>query len=87
MPLSKEQEAYSSAVAKAWSDDAFRARFINDPRTVLREEGWDIPDDVDVTVAANTSQSKIVIGLPAKPPGVSGESEMRRHAAKNPICC
>ena len=52
MNNSEEQRAaWSKIVAQSWSDDEYKARLIDEPRTVLTEAGFQLPDDTDVTGA------------------------------------
>lgn len=44
----------AEVIAKAWKDDAYRARLIADPETVLSEAGAKVPDGLKVTVLANS---------------------------------
>jgi hypothetical protein len=41
--------------ATALGDDAYRERLVNEPRTVLTEEGLTVPDRVQITVCENTA--------------------------------
>jgi len=54
------------------TDAATKARFIDDPRAVLKEHGIDMPDSIDITVIVNTPESK-TIALPAK---IDGPTEL-----------
>jgi nitrile hydratase alpha subunit len=47
--LEPEQERrWAQVVARAWDDEEFRRRLLAQPREVLREEGFDVPDDAEV---------------------------------------
>ena len=37
-------------MARAWDDDSFRQRLLAEPEDVLREEGFDLPEGVEVRV-------------------------------------
>ena len=41
--------------ATALDDDAYRQRLVNDPQTVLKDEGLTVPEGVHVTVHENTA--------------------------------
>lgn len=45
----------AEVIAKAWKDDAFRARLIADPHKVLEEAGLKVPAGMKVTVLANSA--------------------------------
>jgi hypothetical protein len=53
--------------AACWKDHALKARFMADPKAVLREHGLELPDGVEAKAGENTSPS-VHIMLPA-PPG------------------
>ena len=81
---SQKATDYHKIVLKAWKDDSYRSRLQADPKSVLTEEGWKVPDGVDVkfqTYAANTC----VFGLPPKPAGVS--DDQLSHLADAAACC
>ena len=53
-------------INKAWTDEAFRAQLIANPRETLESHGARIPEGVDVEVVAD-APSKLHIVLPAAP--------------------
>jgi Nitrile hydratase, alpha chain len=53
--------------AKALGDDDYRRELIDDPKSVLRREGLDVADDVEVVVHRNR-EKLIHLVLPAGPP-------------------
>lgn len=60
------QKNFGKIVAKAWSDDGFKAKLMSDPKAVLKDNGVDVPDSIDVKVVENTD--KVVhFTLPPKP--------------------
>ncbi|MEA1648116.1 NHLP leader peptide family RiPP precursor [Nitrospirillum sp. BR 11164] len=64
-------EAESDAViddiiAKAWGDEAFRARLLADPAAILRDEGIDLPVGALVQVLEDTATSQTLV-LPMRP--------------------
>lgn len=56
---------WSKLVAKVWSDDALAQRLQNDPKAVLKENGIDVPDGMNITVHQN-SPSQLHISVPSK---------------------
>jgi hypothetical protein len=58
-------------VARAWDDDGFRQRLLAEPGAVLREEGIDVPGDVELRVvegdAAEDDGDAAYLRLPPKP--------------------
>lgn len=57
-------------IRKAWEDVAFRERLRKNPHQVLRDNGFDISEDVEIEFVTNTS-TKLHIPLPAPQPGAS----------------
>jgi hypothetical protein len=62
------QRRYGQIVAKAWADPSFKARLLNDAKTVLSEHGITMPADVEVRIIED--QDKVVhLPLPRQPSG------------------
>ena len=57
---------FAEAIRKAWTDPAFRAKLLDDPRAALLAEGVQVPPDVVIRVVENT-RDVINLVLPAKP--------------------
>jgi nitrile hydratase len=53
---------------------AYRSRAVIDPRGVLREFGFDLPDDVEVRVWDSTAEVRYLV-LPERPAGTEGMNE------------
>jgi hypothetical protein len=52
--VSDYRRRYGKIVARAWSDDDYKARFLADPATVMREVGIELPGGAQVKVVENT---------------------------------
>src|SRR5262245_51769340 len=46
---------FSLIIARAWSDDGFKRRLLENPNAILREFGIEVPPGVGVRVVDNTS--------------------------------
>jgi hypothetical protein len=57
---------YGQLVARAWSDEAFKARLLADPAAVLAEEGIPVLPGVEVRAVENTDRV-LYLTLPPKP--------------------
>jgi nitrile hydratase len=57
-----------------YKDPAYRSRIVREPRTVLREFGLDLDDDVEIQVADSVSECRYMI-LPERPAGTEDLSE------------
>jgi hypothetical protein len=53
-------------IAKAWTDERFKARLLTDPSTTLKEEGVEIPPGVEVRIVEDTAYVHHFL-LPGKP--------------------
>lgn len=62
-------------VAKAWSDESLKRRLIDDPATVLREQGIEVPYDVELEVVEDTEQVRHLV-LPPSPSGNLSDEEL-----------
>ena len=83
--MSETHRNYGKLIAKAWSDAAFRDRLVADPKKVLNEQGWDLADNVDVKVQADSDRHSMVIGLPKKPAGLKDDQlNQAADASSNP---
>lgn len=60
-------------MAKVWSDPAFKQRFMQDPAAVLREQGVDVPEDVEFRVVENTDKVVYLIVPPPPSDDISDE--------------
>ena len=59
-----------------YKDLAYRSRVVRESRTVLKEMGLDIADDVEVRVWDTTADTRYMV-LPERPPETAGWSEER----------
>jgi hypothetical protein len=57
---------YGQIVARAWSDDEFKQRFLSDPASVMSESGLPVPEGVEIR-AVETTDEVLYLTLPAKP--------------------
>ena len=64
---------------------AYRSRVVREPRTVLKEFGTVIPDDVEVKVHDSTADLRYMV-LPKRPSGTEGMSEVELAALVTRDC-
>jgi len=63
----KEQnKKMAKIIARAWSDESFKGRFLSNPRAVLSEYDVSVPAGVEVTVLEQTDKLMYIV-LPLKP--------------------
>jgi len=70
MPGSQKQ--IGQLIAKAWADEAFKARLKSDPRGTLAEAGFDVPSGHTVRVVEDTADTTHVV-LPVRPGHITDE--------------
>ena len=66
----EERKEYTKIIARAWIDEEFDARLIEDPATVLKEYNIEIPKGFTVKVVERKG-NEIHIPLPVKPDGLT----------------
>ena len=66
--MTKQKNALAQLFAKCWKDEALKARFMSDPKALLKEHGLDVPDNLGVKVLENADDC-VHITLPAPPAG------------------
>jgi hypothetical protein len=59
-------------IAKAWADAQFKAKLTADPASVLRAEGFVIPEGMRVDVLENTNERMYLV-IPKRPDELSDE--------------
>lgn len=58
-------EAWGEIVARSWQDEAFKARLVSDPKSVLKEYGVDTSDEMKIAVSDGSDVW--IFPLPPKP--------------------
>ena len=66
--MTEQKNTLAQLFAACWKDEALKARFMADPKAVLKEHGLDVPDGMEVNVVENTDNT-VHITLPAPPSG------------------
>ena len=66
--MTEQKNVLAQIFADCWKDEAFKARFMADPKEVLKEHGLDVPEGIEVKVVQN-ADDRVHITLPAPPPG------------------
>ena len=66
--MTEQKNALAQLFATCWKDEALKARFMADPKGVLKEHGLDVPDNLDVKVVENADNC-VHITLPTPPTG------------------
>ena len=62
----EERKKYAKIFAQAWVDEEFKKRLLEDPATVLKENGIEVPEGVNVKFI-DAKENEKWIQLPPKP--------------------
>ena len=88
MNIEANKKLWAKIVAKAWSDEAFKAELLNNAEQVLKAEGAEIPEGVRVQVVEeqkpSTAEDVYLYLPPVKETIIMDETEVKK-AAKS--CC
>jgi hypothetical protein len=69
-------------IAKAWTDERFKARLLADPQATLMAEGINLPPGLKLVAHEDTAKIRHFV-LPAKPDGDLSDVELDAVAAGN----
>ena len=64
--MTEQKNALAQLFAACWKDEALKARFMSDPKSVLKDYELEVPDGMDVKVVENADDC-VHITLPAAP--------------------
>ncbi len=67
----EERKEYAKIIAQAWVDEEFKKRLIEDPATVLNENGIEIPEGMTVRFVEG-KENEILVPMPEKPDSFTG---------------
>ena len=84
MNIEANKKLWAKIVAKAWSDEAFKAALLNNAEQVLKAEGAEIPEGVHVHVVEEQKPStaeEIYLYLPPIDQTITLEVEEAKKAA------
>lgn len=71
--MAKPATDYAKIVAKAWADESYRQRLIEDPHQVLAEEGWDVDPSTTFQVKPDADTHMVFLALPKRPEGLKDD--------------
>jgi hypothetical protein len=66
---------YGQVVARAWGDDAFKARLLAEPAPALAEHGIELPPGLEVRVYEDTARL-VHLTLPPAPPDELSDEQL-----------
>jgi len=74
------EKAWAKIVAKAWTDEAFKKKLLQNPEKVLKEMGVAFPADVKLEMHEQ-KENELHLVLPARPQKTLSEQELKQIAA------
>ena len=77
-------QQWSKIVEKAWHDDSYKNRLKSDPRSVLKEEGLEAPQGIEIKLVEDTP-SVVHLTLPAKITADISENDLETVAGGGKI--
>ena len=75
----KEKE-WAKVIAQAWADEGFKTRLLADPRSVLKENGIEFPENIKLGISEGKGD-EINLTLPSKPADIGTIEELSQRAA------
>ncbi len=84
--MADPRQDYAKVVARAWSDEAFKAQLLSDPAAALKEVGVAVPEGVEVKVVENTATLFHLV-LPPRPDEELSDEALDKVAGGTGIFC
>lgn len=81
----EQTKQWAKIVAKAWADEDYKQRLMDDPASILTEEGMEVPADVHINVVEATDKQAWMV-LPPKPQEGEIEDSAERLPPGLPCC-
>jgi hypothetical protein len=78
------RKEWDKIVVQAWSDGAFKQRLLSDPGAVLKEKGFDVPDEIAIKVVEDSAQTVHLV-LPERPAELSDAELSQVAGGMDPI--
>ena len=83
--MTEQRNQLAELFAACWKDEALKARFMTDPKTVMAEHGIAVPADMNVNVVEN-SDNTVHITMPMAPAGAGELSDEELSNAAGGKC-
>jgi hypothetical protein len=62
----EQAKQWAKIVATAWADEDYKQRLLEDPASVLTEEGMEVPEGIELNVV-EASEKQLYMVLPPRP--------------------
>jgi hypothetical protein len=84
MQMQEYAKQWGQLVARAWGDEAFKARLLAEPAAALVEQGIPVPPGVEVRVVENTDRV-LYLALPPAPAEELSDEQLDAVAGGDPV--
>ncbi len=75
--MDEQRKKLAQVIKKAWTDEAFMAKLLEDATTVLAEEGIELPEGMKVKALKITKELSYLV-IPPKPTGAITDGDLDR---------
>jgi len=82
----ESEKRYARLVAAMWADEGFKKRLMSNTPAVLREYGFDIPEDKHVKILEADIENTIYFIVPPRPVNTFSEVPLGPNARPT-VCC
>jgi len=72
--MESEKEKMGKLIMDLYADSELKQNFLGNPKSILKDKGFSIPDDMEIRVVEDTSKVKYIV-LPYLEPGEKVTSE------------
>jgi hypothetical protein len=92
----QNEVVYAHIISKAWLSDKFRERLLKNPEQILKQQGFELPDNVTVEIVAdsesmewNPRTGSLKLPLPTRPQDTSDDEVFSIQATNRAasLCC
>ena len=73
------RELEEQIITRAWQDDSFKEELINNPKSALEREGINLPENIEVKVVEENTNTLYVV-IPTKPSEELSDAELESVA-------
>ncbi|MCC5789717.1 MAG: NHLP leader peptide family RiPP precursor [Opitutales bacterium] len=63
----EDQKTLEKIYAKCHRDSAYKERFLADPKAVIKDEGFAVPDSLEIRAVEDTDPNLVTLYLPPEP--------------------
>ncbi|KIX14130.1 nitrile hydratase subunit alpha [Dethiosulfatarculus sandiegensis] len=80
-------KSWARIVAKAWADADYKQRLLTDFEGVMKDEGVDLPPDMEFKVIDQKNENHWVLVLPPPPENIGQVEDVASRMVASAQCC